>query len=186
MHKDLKNSLKATLIAMADTHQTKWAAVLPWTLLSKNTAFHSELQASPCELVFGENPALPGDLAGAELPADASIVDLLDRLRDNAKRPAAQTTINRNPAVYYPATTSTATHVYLKCQKPTPLSPRFDGPYLIRERLGKSSLKIVVGHYKNGTERTEVHHWKNMHPMILPLDTETATKPTLGRKSVKK
>ena len=52
-HKDLKNSLKATLLAMNDTHQEKWMAILPWTLLSMRMSFHSELQASPAEVLFG-------------------------------------------------------------------------------------------------------------------------------------
>ena len=48
-HKDLKQSLKATLLAMGDVHQSRWMSVLPWTLLARRTAFHSELQASPAD-----------------------------------------------------------------------------------------------------------------------------------------
>ena len=158
---------------------------LPWTLLARRTAYHSELQASPAVMLFGENPAVPGDLAGADLPSDSGLPDLLDRVRANAKRPTGQTSIRRDPGVYYPPTTLTATHAYLKNPKPTPLSPRYSGPYLIRERLGKSAIKIVTGHYKStGAEKTEVHHWKNCHPMILPLDAQAATKPSPGRKPV--
>ena len=159
-------------------------SVLPWTLLHRRTAYHSELQASPSEMLFGENVAIPGDLAGADLAADDSVEDLLDRVRKNARRPSAATSFKRTPAVYYPPTTQTATHVYLRRQKTTPLSPTSDGPYPITERLGKSSVKIKVGDYRNGTIREETHHWKNCHPMILPEDTIPAVKPTLGRKPV--
>ena len=157
-------------------------SILPWTLLHQRTAYHSELQASPAEVILGENPALPGDLAGTDLPNDGTIEKLLDRVRANACRPPAQSTIRRSPAVYYPPTTESATHAYLKNQKPSPLSPAYHGPYPITERLGKSSIKLLVGHFVNGTERQEIHHWKNCHPMVLPEDTVPASKPTLGRK----
>ena len=45
IHKDIKASLKATLLAMGNEHKSKWMSVLPWTLLSRRTSYHSELQA---------------------------------------------------------------------------------------------------------------------------------------------
>ena len=157
-------------------------SILPWTILAKRTTYHSELQASPAEIVFGDNPAVPGDLPGADLPADHSLVDLLDRLRTNTHRAPAQTTIRRHPQVYYPPTTATATHVYLRCPKTTPLSPIKDGPFPIEQRLGKSSVKIITGQYKNGTNRTEIQHWNNCTPYILPDYQDSAVKVPLGRK----
>ena len=153
--------------------------------MSRNTAYHSELQASPTELLFGETPALPGDLVGGDLPADSDLPHLLDRLRKNAGRPPAQTSIRRNPAVYYPPTTQTATHIYLKRPKAktTPLSPRSDGPYKIVKRVGKSAVLIRTGYFKkDGTERTELHHWNNCSPITLDEDAPSAHKAPLGRK----
>ena len=166
---------------MGDEHKSKWMSVLPWTLLSRRTSYHSELQATPSEVVFGENPAVPGDLAGADLPADPNLPALLDRVRANAQRPPAQTTIRRTPQVYYPPSTDTATHVYLRNQKPTPLSPMRDGPYQIIERLGKSTVKVKTGEFKSGAPRTEVHHWRNCTPYILPQNADSAVKKPLGR-----
>ena len=153
-------------------------------MLARNTAYHSELQVSPSEAVYGENPAVPGDLAGSDLSTnpDHDLVDLVEKLRQNARRPPAQTTIRRHPAVYYPPTTATATHIYLRRQKTTPLSPRSDGPYRILERLGKSAINIKVGEFKSGQPRTEVHHWNNCTPYVLPEDTVDATKTLLGRR----
>ena len=116
-HRDLKQSLKATLLNMAEVHKSNWMAILPWTLLARRTAYHSELQASPAEFVFGDNPSVPGDLQGADIAPDSSLANLLERLRENAKRPSAEATIRRTPAVHYPPTTQTATHIYLKNQK---------------------------------------------------------------------
>ena len=181
-HRDLKQSLRATLMAMAETHQSRWMSVLPWTLLSRRTAYHSELQASPAEVVYGTQLRVPGDLHAGDLTPDHGLPQLLDRLRENARRPPAQTGLRREPKVYYPPTTLTATHIYLRRQKTTPLSPRSDGPYRILKRVGKSVVQIITGEYKNGNKRTEMHHWKNCHPMILPDDTIDAHKLTLDRK----
>ena len=81
-----------------------------------------------------------------------------------------------------PSTTETATHIYLRRPKTTPLSPTSKGPYPILERLGKSVIKIKTGTYNNGNIRVELHHWKNCHPMVLPSDTTSATRVPLGRK----
>ena len=182
IHRDLKIGIKTTLMNLADTHKEKWMSILPWTLLARRTAYHSELQASPAEVLFGENPAVPGDLPAADIPADHDLADLLDRVRNNARRPPAQTSIRRDPPVYYPPTTQTATHVYLRQHKTTPLSPISKGPYEIIERLGKSTIKIKVGSFKSGAPRTEVHHWKNCTPYILPEGAVSAQKESLGRK----
>ena len=176
--------LKTTLLTMADTHKSKWMDILPWILLSRRTSFHSELQASPSEAVFGQNPVVPGDLPAGDIPTDHSLAQLMDRVRNNASKPPAQTSVRRDPPVYYPPTTVTATHVYLRKAKAktSPLSPISDGPFRILERIGKSSVKIRVGYFRTGSPRTEVHHWKNCHPMILDTDTEDAHKVPLGRK----
>ena len=168
---------------MGDAHQERRMSVLPWTLLSRRTAFHSELQASPCEVLYGNNVRVPGDLpSGADIDPDHRLPNLLDRVQENAQRAPAQTSIRRNPAVYYPPTTTTATHVYVRKAKHGPLEPIADGPFRVLDRIGKSAITIKVGQYKNGVMRTETHHWKNCHPIILPEDTIDAERPVLGRK----
>ena len=125
---------------------------------------------------------MPGDLPAGDIQPDHGLPNLLERVRDNAKRVPAQTSIRRQPAVYYPPTTATATHVYLKKQKHGPLEPISDGPFRIVKRVGKSAINIKVGLYKDGTYRTEMHHWKNCYPIALLENTIDAEKPTLGRK----
>ena len=106
--------------------------------------------------------------------------DLLARVKLNAERPPAQTATHRKIPVYFPATAKTATHVYTKRAKQTPLGKKYDGPFLIQERMGKSCIRLQTRKYANGTLRTEVHHWKNCVPTTLP-HSESASKPTLGR-----
>ena len=86
-------------------------SALPWTILARRTAFHSELQTSPAEAVLGDMPRLPGDLDPA-MPNDHSFADLLDRVRANAKKPPAQTTLRRDLPTYFPDTAVNATHIY--------------------------------------------------------------------------
>ena len=143
-HPDLKQSIKSTLLAMGDAHKDRWMSVLPWTLLARRTAFQSELQASPCEVLYGNNVRVPGDLPAGDTQPDHRLPNLLERVCDNAKRSPAHTSICRQPAVYSPPTTATATHVYLKKHKHRPLEPISDGPFRIVNRVGKSAMNIKV------------------------------------------
>ena len=154
-------------------------AILPWTLLSRRTAFHAELQATPAEIVMGDNPKVPADLT-PDLPADHSLGELLKRVKSNAQRPPQPTRMPKQQ-VYWPSSAAEATHVYTKRAKTTPLGPAADGPYPIEERLGKSSLKIKTGTFVSGKPRTEVVHWRNCIPHTLAPDASPAERPKLGR-----
>ena len=180
-HLDLKNSLKSILLALGNDHGDQWMDALPWVLLSRHVAFHAELEASPAECVYGENLRLPGDLPVMD-PSTQDIKDLLHRLRANAKRPPAQTQLHKHLPVHVPATVVNATHVYVRKHKTTPLSPRYDGPFPLTERLGKSCIRIFVGNDAKGLPRFEVQHWRNCHPVQLPPSTTPATRPLRGRK----
>ena len=135
-HKDLKAGLRSSLIQMAEEHKEDWMAALPLTLLGKNTTFQPDVEASPAELVFGSNPALPGDVAVSyDQPVD--VPALLAVLRANAAKKPAETTIHSRPKPYFPPTAQNATHVYIKNPKVTPLSKKNDGPYPIVQKLSK-------------------------------------------------
>ena len=96
--------------------------------------------------------------------------------------PPQPTVLHKDIKPYMPSQCLTATHVYTKKAKKTPLSPISDGPYEIVKRIGKSCLEIKVGEYKNGTDRTEIHHWRNCTPYIAPDNCQDAVKAPLGRK----
>ena len=81
-----------------------------------------------------------------------------------------------------PPDTATATQVWTKRAKKGPLDPSYDGPYDIVERLGDSSLRIKVGEYADGRDRTEVRHWSSCYPMKPDSHLESTTRPALGRK----
>ena len=133
--------------------------------------------------MFGQEPLLPGDLAAeADLEVHSDTAKLLGHVKNVTNRPPAQTTIRGPVPTYFPTVAEKATHVYLRRGKHTPLSPLNDGPLPIINRIGKSSIEIQVGSYKNGRPRLELHHWKNCKPIVLSTDIVPATKVPLGRK----
>ena len=59
-HAPLKTGLRAALLAMNDEYGSQWKSMLPWVLLGRRTSFHDELKATPAQMVFGQDPPLPG------------------------------------------------------------------------------------------------------------------------------
>ena len=186
-HRDLKEGLKTTLRQMGDSEGCKWMNRLPWVLLSRNSAFQPDLGSSPSELVMGENPALPGDLASdssLQPITNPQLKDLLADLRSNADRPPIQTSSHRQPPVYMPDIVNKATHVRIKRAKPGVLGHSWDGPFPIIERVGETCLKLRVGYTINNTPRYELHHWENCRP-CHDINPTTVEKPRRGRPSKK-
>ena len=158
---------------------------LPWVLLSRRTAFHAELLATPSEAVFGEIVKVPGDLTPT-LPPTESYADMLKRVKANAHRPAAQTALHKTNRVYLPSTIHEATHVYIRRAKVTPLGPKANGPFRILERIGNSCLKLHTGQFtSNGSPRTEIQHWRRCIPVTLDTEHVDAQRPKLGRPSTR-
>ena len=76
------------------------------------------------------------------------------------------------------------THVYLKIQDGKSLSPRFQGPFFIKNRPSTSTLDIEVGSYADGRSRIERHHWKNCRPAYVRPGQQLGQRPKLGRPSL--
>ena len=58
-HADIKNGLRAILHNMADEYQSEWMSILPWVILSRRTALHGELRATPAQAVMGSDQNCP-------------------------------------------------------------------------------------------------------------------------------
>ena len=180
-HLDLKSSLKATLIQMGEEFQSSWMRKLPYVLLGRRTAYHADLEATPAQVLFGEDPKLPGEI-NPPVGAGETVQDLLARVRKLKDRKPAQTNLRKTVNTYMPPAAQVATKVYTKKPKTTPLGASWDGPYPIVERQGKSCLKLKTGEYANGEPRTEIRHWKTCYPAPLDEDIPSAKKGPLGRK----
>ena len=167
---------------MGDVHGSAWTKALLWVLLARRTAFQPDIGASPQELVFGENPKVPGDLDGAELLNDADVPALLARLRTTASKPPAQTAHHHTPMVNLSQDMATATHVFTRRAKMTPLSPSYKGPYPIHKRPSDSTLLLNIGTYANGKPKLQLHHWDNCKPATFKDSSYSAEQPAVGRK----
>ena len=180
-HRSLKVGLKTALLKMADQEGKNWTRVLPWVLLGKRTTYLPALDASAAEVVYGQTLKVPGDLAGADLEPEGTIKQLLQKLHQKAAQPPVQTTHHTTKPTYTPSIMSTASHVYVRRGKTTPLGHNFEGPFPIWERKSESCVIVKVGTYVNGAPRLQLHHWNNLKPAHFLHDTFEAQAPTLGR-----
>ena len=80
-HKDLKASLKNSLISMAQKFEGAWMDALPWCILGNNSTYQPDLGASPADLVLGGCPKLPGDLVADGDPSAANLEELVRKLQ---------------------------------------------------------------------------------------------------------
>ena len=127
-HQTIKNSLKASLIEMGDTYQTKWVQRLPFTLLGKRISYQPDLDASSADLVLGTAVHVPGALVGEPGPplTRPEIHKLLNTLHQKAAIPMKPMSRHKEPDIYFPQENiNKATHVYVKLDKSTPLSPLY-------------------------------------------------------------
>ena len=155
--------------------------LLALDILGKNTTFQPDLGASPAELAFGCEPRLPGDVAVSQQePLD--VPKLLAELRAKAAKKPVQTSLHSKPTPYFPPAAQEATTVYVKRAKVGPLEPKWDGPYPIVNKLGKSCIEVKMGNLANGEPRTQVWHWSNCKPADVAEGEELSERPALGRK----
>ena len=75
------------------------------------------------------------------------------------------------------------THVYTRQHHTTGLQSPYEGPFRIAERTSRSTVKLEVGLYRDGSKRYEIRHLndcKLAHPASLAAP---ASRPKLGRPS---
>ena len=79
---------------------------------------------------------------------------------------------------------------YTKQHQTTRLQSSYEGPFKIVDRPSKSTVKLVVGHYKSGAERFEIRHANDLkfaHPesMAAPAERPALGRPATVRKDVR-
>ena len=116
-----------------------WMDHLPFVLLGLRTAVREDSSCSPSDLLFGESLRLPADLmdAGPFTPASSAFVnDLRGVMRFNQPMPFNYHGL-RQPQV--PRDLQSCTHVFLRIDAVRrPLSPPYDGPFLVVSRGPKT------------------------------------------------
>ena len=179
-HRTLKNAIKAQLLDFANKNQQKWNKLLPWALLSMRASYRTDLQASPSELAHGLKPMLPGSLIADTQPS-THLQDLLNQVKSKTDRQAVQTKINQ-PNPPQPEPPEDVTHVYTLQHKKYGLDPSYCGPFKIDKRLTRSTVRIIVGTYKNNSKRTEDRHWSDLKAIKIEGPVKEEERPKLGRK----
>ena len=77
--------------------------------------------------------------------------------------------------------TESATHVYVKVDKPLSLQPKWEGPYRILSRPSRSTVEVKLGVFKSGELRKQIFHWNLCKVAYLRPEAEDASRPALGR-----
>ena len=182
-HADIKASLKAALVDMADNHGSEWMNHLPWVLLGRRTAYQQDLKTTPAELALGLNPTLPAGLIGEPGPPldNKEVNELLQGLREKNDREGIQTSKHRTEQINLPDL-SKVTHVLVKKGKPPPLGAQYDGPFPITDRIGDNCIRIRVGTTVTGEPRMELQHWNNCKPAVMKSHEQEEERPRPGRK----
>ena len=114
-HRDIKASLKAALVQMANTSADKWVDRLPWIMLFRRSMIQTDLQTSPAELTLGMTPRLPGDLLGEEWApmTNDALKDILEGLRTKSVQPPKQMTAHGEKPVHMPDSALQAEYVFV-------------------------------------------------------------------------
>ena len=159
--------------------------MLPWVLMGRRAAFQEDLGCSPFQLTFGQAAVLPGAMVDdpGPPPSKPDIREMLSHLEAATNVPAIPMSRHGQGPKTYTKGIDTATHVYIRLDNPQGLQPRYHGPFLIKKRLGNSTIQIKTGTYKSGEERLEVHSWNNAKPAYMSEDMLAIDRPALGRPS---
>ena len=116
-HGTVKTGLKTMLVEMGNAYKQDWYLHLPWVLLSRRVALQPDIGTSSSKLVLGMNPVVPGQLVGAPSPPMPpnqlrGLVKHLEMAADQEAMPMSNH--SKSKKNFMPATTETATHVYIK------------------------------------------------------------------------
>jgi transposase InsO family protein len=169
-HRRLKDALRARAA------RPDWTKHLPWVLLGIRTAWRDESNFSPADAVYGSQPLLPGQfLDSPENPSPSFNADFQDIL---AGRPPTGTAHHSSPEpADLPEDLLLARYVLVRRDgHQPPLSPAYNGPYLVLERsLRISNLRSV--------DRTDNVSTLRLKPCHTPPDAqvEAAKPPRRGR-----
>ena len=167
---------------MGNTHQDKWVDQLPWTMLSRRVAVHSDIGASPSELVFGKVPTIPGEII-KDQDSSTNLRDLLTNVQKKTALPAVQTSTHSPPPSAPDASLPEGTtHVMVKQHKTLGLDPTWDGPFPVIEKISRSQIRIKIGLSKEGNIRSEVRRLHDVKPANMAEGAPDAERPRRGRK----
>jgi hypothetical protein len=167
-HRRLKDALRARAAG------SDWFVHLPWVMLGIRSAWREDSQFSPSEAVFGSQLILPGQfLSTPEPPSPTFLQDFQGVLAGRAPLPTAHHSTPAPSTLPEDLLLSRFVLVRHDAVQP-PLSPLYDGPFLVLER-SLHFFKLQVG---SRIETVSTHRLKPCH---TPEDTQAAEPPRRGR-----
>ncbi len=169
-HRRLKDALRARA-AGAD-----WVKHMPWVLLGIRSAWRDDSSFSPADAVYGSQPLLPGQFL--DLPENPSPPFIADFQGVLAGQSPTSTTHHSSPEpVALPEDLLLSRYVLVRRDgHQPPLSPAYDGPYLVLE-CSLRFFKLKIG------GRTDNISTLRLKPCHTPPDAqvEVANPPRRGR-----
>ena len=134
-HRQLKNSLRARLDG-----QKNWLDQLPWVMLGLRSAPNLDTGVSPCVLVYGQSPDLPGQLVlnKAEIQDASQFGESLAKAMASVKFTQPKWHKSATKDSYFPKDLKTSEYVLVRVDAVQPsLRPRYIGPYKVVKRHDK-------------------------------------------------
>ena len=131
-HRRLKDALRARLAG------TSWFHHLPWVLLGLRSAPREDSSASAAQAVYGSDLVLPGQfLSAPDPPPQEFLQDLTRTMSGFSPPPVRHNSATVTPSDL-PAALLSAEMVLVRRDGPKPpLSPVYDGPYLVLARTSR-------------------------------------------------
>ncbi|KRZ65366.1 Transposon Tf2-6 polyprotein [Trichinella papuae] len=143
-HRHLKTALAAHV-----NNSRRWIDALPLVLLGIRSSVKEDLRHAPAELVYGSPLRLPGVFFTETLPSNAAALSDPLRILFDAIRPTPTRTAPSRKW-FVPKELKNCTHVFVRNDTPRPpLSPTYDGPYLVLSRAGKTITILCQNKPKN-------------------------------------
>ena len=145
-------------------------------------ALQQDLGTSAAELTLRGSPVLPSVVVPDSTEKETSMHQLLKTLQTKTSQPAIPMSHHSKPEdINEPADFKTATHVYVRVDKPDNLGNKFQGPFVIVSRPSNTTIVIRVGYNKDGLPRHETVHRNNCRIAYLHPQVEDAERPRRGR-----
>jgi hypothetical protein len=167
-HRRLKDALRARAAGV------DWHTHLPWVMLGVRTAWREDSPFTPAEAVFGSQPVLPGQyLSDPEPPSPDFIREFQGVLAGRRPLPTAHKSAPAPAELPEELLLSRFVLVRHDAVQP-PLSPMYDGPYLVLER-SLHAFKLQMG------DRVDTVSTHRLKPCHAPEGTVGVLPPKRGR-----
>lgn len=171
-HRQLKSAIRCV------GSMSNWSELLPLVMLGIRTTYREDLKSSPAEMLYGENPYIPGELF------DPSPIDLSDpesfanKLREKFTQVrSVPTRTKSSEKIFVPSTLNNCTHVWLRIDRVRkPTEGPYEGPFKVLRRLRNNFI------IQRNNDKTQTVSIRRLKPAFLSREIKTIVKPKKKKK----